>query len=113
MEKYGADLFKDAASFYSRYRPMYPASLIRFLVEQFSLNGEQNLLDLGSGTGQLTVRFSDWCNKIVGIDIEPEMINEAKRLHQELRVGQIQWFNGTLEQYKELHNDQFTIVTIA
>ena len=113
LEKYGTDLFKDAASFYSRYRPMYPSSLIRFLVEQFSLNGEQNLLDLGSGTGQLTVRFSDWCNKIVGIDIEPEMINEAKRLHQELRLEKIQWFNGTLEQYKELHNDQFAIVTIA
>lgn len=113
MGDYGTDLFKGAASYYSRYRPMYPASLIRFLVEEFSLNGEQNLLDLGCGTGQLTIRFSDWTNKIVGIDTEPEMINEARRLHQQVRLGKIQWFNGTLEQYKESHNDQFTLVTIA
>ncbi|RDY72624.1 class I SAM-dependent methyltransferase [Halobacillus trueperi] len=113
MEEYGTDLFKGSASYYSRYRPMYPASLIRFLVEEFSLNGEQNLLDLGCGTGQLTIRFSDWTNKIVGIDTEPEMINEAKRLHQQVRLGQIQWFNGTLEQYKESHNDRFTLVILA
>ncbi|AKG03411.1 SAM-dependent methyltransferase [Salimicrobium jeotgali] len=113
MNKYGTDVFKGAASYYSRYRPMYPSSLIRFLVEEFALNGEQNLLDLGCGTGQLTIRFSDWTNKIVGIDTEPEMINEARRLHQQVRIGQIKWFNGTLEHYKESHNDQFSLVTIA
>lgn len=113
MNKYGQDLFKGSAVYYSKYRPIYPSSLIRFLVEKFSLNGEQNLLDLGCGTGQLTMRFSDWCNKIVGIDTEPEMIKEAKRLHQEVRIGQIHWFNGNLEQYKAEHNEQFSLVTIA
>ncbi|MCP3033131.1 class I SAM-dependent methyltransferase [Halobacillus sp. A1] len=113
MEKYGTDLFKGSAGFYSRYRPMYPSSLIRFLVEKFSLNGDQSLLDLGCGPGLLTIRFSDWCNKIVGIDTEPEMIKEAKRLHQVMRLGKIQWFHGTLEQYKKTHNDQFNMVIIA
>jgi ubiquinone/menaquinone biosynthesis C-methylase UbiE len=113
LDKYGKDLFKGSAKYYSKYRPMYPSSLIRFLVEKFSLNGEQNLLDLGCGTGHLTIRFSDWCNRIVGIDTEPEMIEEAKRLHQEIRMGQIHWFNGNLEQYKVEHNEQFSLVTIA
>jgi ubiquinone/menaquinone biosynthesis C-methylase UbiE len=82
------------------YRPMYPSSLVRFLVDRFSLNGQQHLLDLGCGTGQLTIRFSDWCNKIVGIDVESEMIEEAKRLHHAQRIVNIHWFNGTLEKYK-------------
>ncbi|WP_226577224.1 class I SAM-dependent methyltransferase [Halobacillus litoralis] len=113
MDVYGTDLFKGSAWYYSKYRPMYPSSLIRFLVERFSLTGEQNLLDLGCGTGQFTIRFSDWCHKIVGIDTEPEMIEEAERLHQEIRMGQIDWFNGTLEKYKAGHQGQFHLVTIA
>ncbi|WP_212941433.1 methyltransferase domain-containing protein [Heyndrickxia oleronia] len=48
--------------------------LNRYLIRKFSLNGEQQLLDLGCGTGQLTLRFSDWCRKIVGIDLEREML---------------------------------------
>ncbi|MCA1060173.1 class I SAM-dependent methyltransferase [Rossellomorea aquimaris] len=111
MNKYGSELFKGAATYYSKYRPIYPSALIRFLVETFSLNGEQHLLDLGCGTGHLTIRFSDWCKEIVGIDLEPEMIEEAKRLHDEIRIGQIQWFNGRLEEYK--HTDQYHLVMIA
>lgn len=113
MNKYGQDLFKGSAGYYSKYRPMYPSSLIRFLIKTFSLNGEQNLLDLGCGTGQLTIRFSDWCHRIVGIDVEPEMIEEAARLHQEVRMGEIQWFNGTLEQYNLENHQHFSLVTIA
>ncbi|WLR42094.1 class I SAM-dependent methyltransferase [Bacillus carboniphilus] len=57
--------------------------------------------------------MSDWCQKIVGIDIEPEMIAEAKRLHQQIRIGSIDWFNGTPEQYKEQFDEPFHLVTIA
>ncbi|MEN1968403.1 class I SAM-dependent methyltransferase [Lentibacillus sp. N15] len=113
MKKYGNDLFKGAAQYYAKFRPMYPSSLIRYLVHKFSLNGEQYLLDLGCGTGRLTIRFSDWCNKIVGIDTEPEMIAEAERLHQETRLGDIHWFNGNLEQYRQEYNARFHLVTIA
>ncbi|WLR42093.1 hypothetical protein LC087_15170 [Bacillus carboniphilus] len=50
MSQYGEGLFKGSAEYYSKYRPIYPSNLIRFLVDKFSLNGEQNLLDLGCGT---------------------------------------------------------------
>ncbi|MGG3915391.1 class I SAM-dependent methyltransferase [Rossellomorea vietnamensis] len=111
MNTYGTELFKGSAPYYSKYRPIYPSSLIRFLVKEFSLNGEQDLLDLGCGTGHLTIRFSDWCKRIVGIDMETEMIEEAERLHGEVRVGDIQWFNGTLEEYH--HSHPYHLVTIA
>ncbi|KQL50871.1 methyltransferase [Heyndrickxia shackletonii] len=113
MNKYGNELFKGAAPYYSKYRPIYPSSLIRYLVDKFSLNGEQQLLDLGCGTGHLTIRFSDWCKKIVGIDRESEMIEEARRVHQEIRIGNIDWYIGTLEKYKQEQNEKFHLVTIA
>lgn len=97
MSDYGADLFKGTAWYYSRYRPPYPSSLIRFLVHEFSLNGEGRLLDLGCGTGQLALRFSDWFEEIVGVDAEPEMLDEAKRLSGDERLGHVKWLQGRAE----------------
>ncbi|MFC0271470.1 class I SAM-dependent methyltransferase [Metabacillus herbersteinensis] len=71
------------------------------------------MLDLGCGTGQLALRFSDWSSRIVGIDPELEMIKEAKRLGQELRIENIEWFNGDLIKYKSQYDDTFRMVTIV
>lgn len=113
MESYGQDLFKGAAKYYSKYRPLYPASLIRFLVKRFTLDGNGKMLDLGCGTGQLALRFSDWFEQIVGIDPETEMIQEAKRLTTELRAENMNWFNGDIDSYRENYDESFRLVTIA
>lgn len=113
MNHYGEDLFKGTARYYSRYRPLYPASLIRFLIDKFSLDGSGQMLDLGCGTGQLAFRFSDWFEKIVGIDTEPEMIKEAILLSKEVRAENMTWFNGDLHTYKEKSDTTFKFVTIA
>lgn len=113
MKSYGQDLFKGAAKYYSKYRPLYPASLIRFLVKRFSLDGNGKMLDLGCGTGQLALRFSDWFEQIVGIDLDLEMIQEAKRLTTELRAENMNWFNGDIDSYRENYKEPFRLVTIA
>ena len=66
MTDYGKDLFEGTAWYYSRYRPLYPASLIRYLIGNFPLDGKGQMLDLGCGTGQLAFKFSDWFEGIVG-----------------------------------------------
>ena len=99
MKDYGEDLFKGTAWYYSQYRPLYPASLIRYLISKFSLDGKGHMLDLGCGTGRLSFRFSDWFEEIVGVDTEREMIQEAIRLSREIRVENIEWLNGDLEKY--------------
>lgn len=113
MNDYGDDLFKGTAAYYSKYRPMYPPTLIRFLIEKFNLNGKGKMLDIGCGTGQLTVRFSDWFEKIVAIDTDPEMLLVAKRLCEELRVDNIEFFNASLKNYQNRNHESFTLVTIA
>ncbi|WP_339315975.1 class I SAM-dependent methyltransferase [Paenibacillus sp. FSL R10-2734] len=102
MNEYGPDLFKGTATYYSEYRPQYPSSLIRFLIHKFSLNGEGRLLDLGCGTGQLALRFSDWFEEILGVDTEQEMLDEAIRLSNNYRVDNFRWLQGRAE---ELAND--------
>ncbi|WP_144510085.1 class I SAM-dependent methyltransferase [Bacillus sp. FJAT-22090] len=113
MTNYGEDLFKGTARYYSRYRSLYPASLIRFLIDKFSLDGSGQMLDLGCGTGQLAFRFTDWFEKIVGIDTEPEMIKKAVFLGKEVRAENIAWFNGDIHTYKEKSGPIFRLVTIA
>ncbi|RHW35872.1 class I SAM-dependent methyltransferase [Lysinibacillus yapensis] len=113
MGDYGKELFKGTAWYYSRYRPLYPASLVRFLINRFSLDGTGRLLDLGCGAGQLAFRFADWFEEIVGIDTELEMLQEADRLRREFRVENIEWFNGELHAYRKITDKKFKLVIIA
>lgn len=48
------------------------------LLEFIPKNDGQTILDLGCGTGTLTVRLSDLCNKVIGIDSSQNMIDKAK-----------------------------------
>jgi trans-aconitate methyltransferase len=113
MTNYGEKLFKGTAAYYSRYRPLYPAALVRYMIHRFSLDGNGNMLDLGCGTGQLALRFSDWFEKIAGVDTEREMIEEAMRLSKEARVENMEWFVGDLDSYKAKHTQPYKLVTIA
>jgi len=112
MIDYGTDLFKGTAWYYTRYRPLYPASLIRYIVDKFALDGEGRLLDLGCGTGQLALRFQDWFEDIVGIDPEPEMLDEARRLSIDNRVTNVQWLQGKAEEQSDALGS-FRLITIA
>ncbi|OME74583.1 SAM-dependent methyltransferase [Paenibacillus odorifer] len=102
MNEYGPDLFKGTAVYYSKYRPQYPSSLIRFLIQKFSLNGEGRLLDLGCGTGQLGLRFSDWFEEMIGVDTESGMLEEANRLSKIHRVDNVSWMLGRAEELQNV-----------
>ena len=49
------------------------------LLEFIPGNDEQVILDLGCGTGVLTVQLADLCNKVVGVDSSQSMIDKAKQ----------------------------------
>ncbi len=49
------------------------------LLEFVPKNDGQAILDLGCGTGVLTVQLADLCNKIVGVDSSQSMIDKAKK----------------------------------
>jgi ubiquinone/menaquinone biosynthesis C-methylase UbiE len=76
--QYDPMLFQGAAPYYSRYRLPYPTELFNHLVQTFYLDRNSQVLDLGCGPGNLSIPLSQHCKKIVCMDPDPEMLNEAK-----------------------------------
>lgn len=113
MTTYGTGLFKGTASYYARFRPVYPPALVRLLIQSLSLDGKGRMLDLACGTGQLALRFSDWFEHIIGLDQEEEMISEAKRLQEIQRMTNVDWILDDLASVQDQLMSPLRLVLIA
>jgi trans-aconitate methyltransferase len=82
-----ADLFTGTAWWYARYRPPLPPAFVDRLAERCRLDGGARLLDLGCGTGRLTLPLARHVAEAVGLDAEPEMLAEAARQAPAAGVG--------------------------
>jgi SAM-dependent methyltransferase len=94
-EHFSTRVFAGTAWHYARYRPGYPQPFLNDLVERFHLDGTQRLLDLGCGTGQLTIPLAVHVAEAVGMDPEPEMLAQAARQAQAAGVTNVTWAQGS------------------
>jgi len=92
------ELFTGAASYYAKYRPWYPEEMFVFLRSYFGLNGTGQLLDLGCGTGQVLLPLASDFEEMVGIDIEPDMLVEAKKEAKKRGIRNVRWMQGKAEE---------------
>ena len=90
-----SNLFAGTAWHYARYRPGYPQAFVDDIARQFHLDGTGRLLDLGCGTGQLTLPLAQHVAKAVGMDPEPEMLAEAAGQAQENSITNVTWARGS------------------
>jgi SAM-dependent methyltransferase len=90
----GRRLFTGTAWHYARYRPGYPKPFFDSIVAQFRLDGIGRLLDLGCGTGQLTLPLAEHVAEAVGLDPEPEMLTEAAKQAQAACLTNVTWAQG-------------------
>lgn len=74
---------------YIKYRPSYPDEIYQFLVENYNLNPEKLIADIGSGTGFLSKLFLDHGHIVYGI--EP---NRAMRTTGEQYLSQYPNFHS-------------------
>lgn len=109
------DLFKSTAWYYSRYRPGYPEPFLKKIVEKFPIDSKDRMLDLGCGTGQITFPMSKYFSEVVGVDPEPQMLTEAKKLAKKKGIDNITWIKGDSEDLKRLSEKlgQFNLITIG
>ena len=64
-------------------------------------------VDLGCGTGELTRQLKKYCSKVVGIDISPGMIDEAKKRNSE---RDIEYITSDVEEYLTTTSSTFDVV---
>lgn len=93
VEKY-KDTFRGTAWYYARYREGYPAEFFGMIRERFRLSGEDRVLDLGCGTGQIAIPVSPFVREVVAMDPEPEMLAEGREQAKLKKVQNITWVEG-------------------
>ena len=68
------------------------------LTEELGLDGSGRLLDVGCGPGVLTVRLADLYDQAIGLDPDPSMLDEGRRVAQELGITNIRWVQALAEE---------------
>jgi len=90
-------VYQGTASYYSRFRPAYPAALVTVLRDKFGLDGTGRLLDLGCGPGPVAIRIGHLFEHVVAMDPEPEMLAEGRACAERAGVSNIEWIAGGSE----------------
>ncbi|MCX4681029.1 class I SAM-dependent methyltransferase [Streptomyces sp. NBC_01433] len=73
------DTFDEAAELYDRARPGYPAALVGELVSRSGLSSTGRVLEVGTGTGQLTVPLAGLGCWITAVELVPALAAVARR----------------------------------
>jgi SAM-dependent methyltransferase len=84
----------DVVEFYHRYRHGYPAAVIDVLTDAFQLTSQDLVVDLGCGTGQLTLPIAAKVRGIIGVDPEPDMLIRARQAADEADISNVSWMLG-------------------
>lgn len=84
----------EIADLYHRYRRSYPPELIGQVVDAFSLRGDDVVVDVGCGTGQLATPMAHHVRAVIGIDPEPDMLARARSVAEAQGVTNVGWMVG-------------------
>lgn len=106
------ELYRGTADYYSRFRPRYPPVLLDAIERTVGLDRGDTLLDVGCGTGEVSLAFADRIAQIWAIDLESEMVAVARQNALDRGIGRIHWLVGRAEE-AELPEDHFGLVAVG
>ncbi len=70
--------FATTAETYLRYREPYPPGFFSEVATRLDLEGDEALIDLGTGPGVLALGFRPYVGSVLGVDPEPAMLAAAR-----------------------------------
>jgi SAM-dependent methyltransferase len=71
--------FDSVASLYDRYRPGYPAEVLADVFESAHIGETSRVLEIGCGTGQLSVPLAEHGAELVAVELGPRLAAIARR----------------------------------
>ncbi|MEU7953377.1 class I SAM-dependent methyltransferase [Micromonospora chalcea] len=84
----------EVATYYARHRRGYPPEAVDALAAVFGLGPDDTVVDLGCGTGQLSIPLADRVGAVVGMDPEPDMLAIARRAALDRGTANATWVLG-------------------
>ncbi|SEF00989.1 Methyltransferase domain-containing protein [Streptomyces sp. 3213] len=90
----GVGFSGEVAEFYAKYRRGYPPPVIEALRAAFALTADDIVLDLGCGTGQLSLPLASQVRSVIGMDPEPDMLRLAAETAAGQGVRNVTWVLG-------------------
>jgi SAM-dependent methyltransferase len=103
--------FAGAAEAYARYRPPYPPHVLADLLDRAAV-GREALLDLATGPGRIALDLAPRFARVVAVDLEPDMIDVARREAARRDIKTVTWHVGRVETF-EAQTESFDLVTIG
>ncbi|MGO9977438.1 MAG: class I SAM-dependent methyltransferase [Solirubrobacteraceae bacterium] len=105
-------LFAGAAAYYDRGRLPNASGLADAFQRTLRLDGAGRLLDVGCGPGTVTLPLAGLFGEVVGLDADPGMIQQARRLASDRGVINATWVWRRAE---DMSDDlgMFKVVTFA
>lgn len=67
------------------------------LLETLRLNGQELVLDVGTGTGEIARCVQPYCRKVVGIDLSEEMLRTARKHSDHLPGPEIPFMQANID----------------
>jgi len=107
------ELFRSTAPYYARYRPGYPSEFFSCLVEFQQLDGTQEALDLGCGTGQIAIPLAASVRHVIAVDPQPDMLEWGRHRAAEDGVDNIVWQQGDSTTLDTLDLPDLDLVTMG
>ncbi|WP_435152999.1 class I SAM-dependent methyltransferase [Micromonospora aurantiaca (nom. illeg.)] len=84
----------EVATYYARHRRGYPPQVLDALAAAFRLGADDTVVDLGCGTGQLSIPLADRVGAVIGMDPEPDMLVIARRTAVDRGTANATWVLG-------------------
>ena len=110
---YDPTIYEGAAAHYRYGRPPYSPQLEVALTAELDLDGSGALLDVGCGPGILTVRLAHLFGDAVGLDPDPAMLAEGRRVAHEQSITNVRWVQALAEDLPGAAPGPYRVVTFG
>lgn len=98
-------VFRISANSFYQINPYQTDNLYKLLIDKLELKNTDNVIDAYCGIGTIGISLADYVNKVYGIEIVQDAINDAIKNAKLNNINNIKFSVGNVENYLNEFND--------